>query len=262
MIKFKHLLRNIIKKVILFFLNDFLIKKYLCNKKFPFHNSNFLLSITVENLNENPNLITKYHKIFNNDFQEIFWNSKIGKKWHHNIESSSLINEYFDLIIMSIKNKYLQSVLDVGCGFGLLTYKLSRKFKECSFLGIDISKNAINYAKSKYTNENLIYTQIPLRNIDKTYDLIISINTIDYIDPNNISDFINKMIMFSNQLIIITSLRGVAFHEFLDLKNTLKITRYDIGFVHPVTKILSGLKIDYNIKKCGIDSVLINIPKL
>lgn len=260
--KFKYLFRKKIKYLILFFLRDFLIINYLKNRKFPLHNSRFLISITVENLNENPNLISKYHEIFKNDFQKVFWNSKIGINWHNNIELGSLKNEYYNLISNHLSLTEFKTILDVGCGFGLLTYRLSNKYPECSFLGIDISKNSIKNAKIKYSNVNLEYSQKTLKDVSKKFDLIICLNTIDYVDPNSIKEFINRMFILSNQIIIITSLRGLSYNEFLNLKDSVKITRYDIGYIHPIYKMLISLHVDFKIKKCGFDSILITISKI
>ena len=57
------------------------------------------------------------------------------------------------------------------------------------------------------------------------------------------------MFILSNQIIIITSLRGLSYNEFLNLKDSVKITRYDIGYIHPIYKMLISLHVDFKIKK-------------
>ena len=44
-----------------------------------------------------------------------------------------------------------KKIIDVGCGLGFTTNELSMQFPEAEVLGIDISKDAIEYARKKFT---------------------------------------------------------------------------------------------------------------
>ena len=263
---FKLFCRKIIKTSILFFFTNALTKRFLENKLFFFNKSNFLLSITVENLNSNPHIIKNYQEKYGKNFQKIFWNSKIAKKWHKDFESSKLIDEYFDLVSGLFTVSDFRYVLDVGCGHGLLTSKLSYKFKNTKFFGIDISENAINEANQNFKCENLEFSLKSFFSIDSKFDFIFSVSAVDYINENEIEKFIFKMLNQSSQFVIISSLRGVNFSDFLKLKNTTSISRYDIGYVHPINRILNSLNQSINLKfkisKCGFDSVFVHVNKI
>lgn len=74
------------------------------------------------------------------------------------------------------------TVLDVGCGNGALTYDVTKKAK--NVLGIDMNENNISIAKADYSRENVNYiygnalTDLP----DKTFDVIILSNVLEHID--------------------------------------------------------------------------------
>lgn len=79
-----------------------------------------------------------------------------------------------------IKNKI---VLDVACGTGYGSYYLI-KIGAKKVIGLDISSDAINYAKNIYKNQNLNFIQgdsinLPFHN--KSFDVITSFETIEHI---------------------------------------------------------------------------------
>lgn len=61
------------------------------------------------------------------------------------------ITKYHDYFIAHITPN--DSVLDIGCGFGILANAVAKKAKRV--VGIDISKSSIAYAKSHYERPNL-----------------------------------------------------------------------------------------------------------
>ena len=48
---------------------------------------------------------------------------------------------------------------ELGCSTGILSYKLSNRFKKinANFVGLDQVENMISFAKNKYQNKNLKY---------------------------------------------------------------------------------------------------------
>lgn len=74
------------------------------------------------------------------------------------------------------------TVLDIGCGNGALTYDVARKAEKV--VGIDLSEQNISIAKRKYSRENIEYihgnalTDLP----DKKFDVIILSNVLEHID--------------------------------------------------------------------------------
>lgn len=74
------------------------------------------------------------------------------------------------------------SVLDIGCGNGALTYDVAKKAKTVT--GIDLNEKNIKIAKDKFSRRNINYihgdalTDLP----DKKYDVIILSNVLEHID--------------------------------------------------------------------------------
>ena len=108
--------------------------------------------------------------------------------------------------MIELLNKNNNSILDVGCASGyLLRYILKNVsgFNTKNYLGVDISKSAIEFAKKKYgitnfrvlDNENLSFNESVL------YDIVYSRDTIQHqVDP---LQFINKLLKLSKNYIVL-----------------------------------------------------------
>tara|TARA_B100000965_G_scaffold227381_1_gene190324 strand:+ start:1351 stop:2007 length:657 start_codon:yes stop_codon:yes gene_type:complete len=70
------------------------------------------------------------------------------------------------------------SILDVGCGKGFMIYDFLKLIPELTIEGIDISEYAIKNSKSEVSNYLKIGDAMNLPYEDKSFDYIISINTI------------------------------------------------------------------------------------
>jgi len=74
------------------------------------------------------------------------------------------------------------TVLDIGCGNGALTYDIAMKAKKV--VGIDLSERNISIAKNMFSRENIEYihgdalTDLP----NETFDIIILSNVLEHID--------------------------------------------------------------------------------
>lgn len=74
------------------------------------------------------------------------------------------------------------TVLDIGCGNGALTYDIAKKAKKV--VGIDLKEQNISIAKRKFSRENMEYvhgdalTDLP----NKRFDVIILSNVLEHID--------------------------------------------------------------------------------
>ena len=84
-------------------------------------------------------------------------------------------------LIKYIKNTNVNSILEIGCGTGILTKKLLSKYKNAKLTVLDISENMIleckkNLIKSNVCTNNIEFICFDGENYsdDKKYDLIIS----------------------------------------------------------------------------------------
>ena len=94
-------------------------------------------------------------KIINVEQSE-YWNKKSGPKWVKNEDAlnerlSILTNELFSRANIKESDK----VLDIGCGGGDTTFRVSRLLGDGGHVvGADISHTLLNHAKSKFSNNN------------------------------------------------------------------------------------------------------------
>ena len=73
---------------------------------------------------------------------------------HNDLNSKNKIS--FIHKLLSIKKTLVSDVLDVGCGMGFTTHELGKFYMNASAVGVDISSDAISYAKEKFKSESFI----------------------------------------------------------------------------------------------------------
>ena len=87
-----------------------------------------------------------------------------------------------------------KSVLDAACGTGYGTAMLAETAS--SAIGIDISEEAIDYAKEHYDGKNVTFvcssvTTLPCR--DQSLDLVVSFETLEHIDEISQTQFLSEI---------------------------------------------------------------------
>jgi SAM-dependent methyltransferase len=114
----------------------------------------------------------------------------------------------FTLKNISIEHK---SILDIGCGIGWTSYEIAKNFPDIKIDAIDLSANSIEIANRLFNLPNLKYQHIDVTSdqfskLNNTYDLIILIDVLEHIAPNEKSKFIKKLsqILNENGMIILT----------------------------------------------------------
>lgn len=83
----------------------------------------------------------------------------------------------------SIRDKFGKTVLDIGCGNGIITCFLASILPESTFLAIDRSANAISIAKEIRTKlglENIVFMQGDYASLDgKQFDTVLALRILD-----------------------------------------------------------------------------------
>ena len=69
-------------------------------------------------------------------------------------------------------------ILDVGCAKGYLLYDLKRQFPQIKIAGVDISEYAVKNAHPEVRSHIKIADAVNLPFPDKSFDLVVSINTV------------------------------------------------------------------------------------
>jgi protein involved in polysaccharide export with SLBB domain len=99
--------------------------------------------------------------------------------------------------------------------------------------------------------------------IDQQYDLLTVFGSCDYISPNQIDAFLERVYnLSSRQIIIVSSLRGIPIQEAQKLVQAVEIKRYDVGYVQPLFHFFSNKKYaTLKFEKMGQDSQIIHLIK-
>lgn len=123
-----------------------------------------------------------------------------------------------------LKGKEKLEILEVGCGYGYLTYSLHSAGH--NILGIDISKNAIKFAESNFGD---YYKVADLKDYkaNKKFDLIISTEVIEHLtNPVEFIDHCLKLLKPNGKIILTTPSK--------DYYNKKVIWKTDLPPVHTV----------------------------
>lgn len=85
----------------------------------------------------------------------------------------------FDKITSGLKPK---NILDIGSNAGIMTVKIADRFPHSRITGVDVFKDAINYAKKRYPGIKFMVADaqtLPFNN--KEFDLIFCLETLEHI---------------------------------------------------------------------------------
>lgn len=108
------------------------------------------------------------------------------------------------------------SVLDVGCGNGLLALHLSRKFPNMQFQGVDISDDAIkqaNIEKEKFPLSENISFYIKETDLSSA-DIVMTTLVCHHLEDDQLVLFLREMYDVARQAVIIHDLHRHRLAEF------------------------------------------------
>jgi ubiquinone/menaquinone biosynthesis C-methylase UbiE len=109
---------------------------------------------------------------------------------HYNAYLCDTLSEWFFHLI----NQPI-SILDFGCGDGLLTNFMHRAFFNARIIGIDNNATTVQENQKRYpsisfvTNSNSI---LPFK--DSSFDLIYTINVLHHIQPHDLKQTVNELL--------------------------------------------------------------------
>lgn len=89
------------------------------------------------------------------------------KQWNEPKESTKAFWEFFSNELSTSK-----SIIDIGAGAGAATYYLANKYSRTNFIGVDYSKELIDYAKKtsrEFNLTNLSFDTGDWFNLDKKW---------------------------------------------------------------------------------------------
>ena len=101
-----------------------------------------------------------------------------------------------DHIIKKLDLKEGQKVLDIGCGWGGLSFEIAKQ-KKCEVTGISLSENQINYCNKKVVklglNNQVNFQLIDYRNIKGNFDRVVSVGMFEHVGKKFYSAFFKSV---------------------------------------------------------------------
>ena len=88
-----------------------------------------------------------------------------------------------------------QSVLDIGCGWGGMASHIYKK-SNANVVGVTLSEEQIAYAKQRKIDEKLDKVEYRLqdyRNVNETYDRIVSVGMFEHVGTSHYQEFFSKV---------------------------------------------------------------------
>lgn len=119
-----------------------------------------------------------------------------NKIWQ-NYDSTGFISKKVEFIKKIIPFD-VNSIIDLGCGNGLITNELNELYNRV--VGVDISKEALSFIKGKSICCNC--NSIPVEN--NSFDLVFSSEMLEHLENDTLSTTIEEMKRISSKYILIT----------------------------------------------------------
>ena len=158
----------------------------------------------------------------------------------------------FRHLISLIDIKKKDKVLDVGCGFGDLSWYLKKNKINCSYLGIDFIEEFINAANTLYGNNKTKFLKFDInkRKFPKNYDWLI-LSGLFNDKTKNSEKFMYKII----KKMFLSSRKGIVFNglsKYVDYEDKKLFYTYPDKILKFCISNLSKyviLKTNYQLKK-------------
>jgi SAM-dependent methyltransferase len=98
------------------------------------------------------------------------------------------------------------SLLDVGCGPGILIYELGQMYPDVKFHGIDISTFVLEIAKEKNPGAIFQVHDITKGHLNKKFDLVTCVDVIEHIDDDVTA--LKNLSMMTEKYLIVGTIQG------------------------------------------------------
>jgi len=133
-----------------------------------------------------------------------YWTER-GRVYQKEFVHSEESQEEEKALIDYLKTLSFDTVLEFGCGFGRITKILLENFPIKKYVAFDLSPDQISNAKKlckDFKNINFHVSTIQDFKIDEKFDLVIGIEVLLHVPPDNIEQTMNELSSFSKHHII------------------------------------------------------------
>lgn len=143
----------------------------------------------------------------------------VKKRFSRNLktykDNSVVQNKMADKLVEMIRFQP-KKILELGCGSGLLTEKLIKKFNTTTYDAIDIVEDCEKYIKEISSNINFYHSDIETFNFQDKYDLIIS---------NAVFQWVEDLPLFIEGLKKCLTPNGILLFSTFGTDNLLEISK-------------------------------------
>lgn len=148
---------------------------------------------------QNPRVKSKYVSIYYKD--EVYWGSDLDRMGK-DVSYKNNRSEKYDYIFKNINPDIKGSVLDVGCGTGLLLSSFKKRGWEVK--GIDTSKNIVNYANRTFNVNAHVADLKSFKSGNKRYDLVTMTHVLEHVyEPLKDLKKIQKLLKKDGSLVLV-----------------------------------------------------------
>jgi 2-polyprenyl-3-methyl-5-hydroxy-6-metoxy-1,4-benzoquinol methylase len=131
-----------------------------------------------------------------------------GEEYEDYVRDKKIFQENFGQRIKTLEKfipaHKLKRILEIGCAYGFFG-ELAKKRWRCSYLGIDIAEDAVNYAANILKLDAIRSDYLDIDNTQLEFDTCIMLDVIEHLpDPGTIVNKISKEISKGGYLVITT----------------------------------------------------------
>jgi 2-polyprenyl-3-methyl-5-hydroxy-6-metoxy-1,4-benzoquinol methylase len=153
---------------------------------------------------------------------------------------SILLREHVARYRFALEHAEGKKVLDVACGVGYGSYILAAKAR--NVVGLDISKDAIDFAKLNYSAPNMEFTVSDVLSIpfdDKSFDLIVAFEIFEHLaDTQKFLNELKRVYKDGGMIILSTPNRD---YPKSTVENPFHLKEYDLDeFTNEIRNVFPG----------------------
>lgn len=147
-----------------------------------------------------------------------------------------------------------KKIIEVGCSVGNISH-VFEKFKNVEYLGIDLDKNVVRYAKKHFAKKNFNFEVIDFKKINKKYDYVLFSGLFHHIDDDLVVDYMShakKLLTHNGKIVVYDPVFGDNDPLFYRLfEKYLEVGKW-VRRPEPLKRLIlkaGGLKIEFEEEK-------------
>jgi len=146
-----------------------------------------------------------------------------GERYINNVDNAQISYEHWHRYFYATQFVHGKDVLDVACGEGYGADLMAQTAR--TVVGIDISQEAIDFARGHYPRNNISFVQgaaesIPLNGV-KMFDVAVSFETLEHLDAASQESFLNEIrrLLKDEGIFIISTPNKLLYSDMPKYKN-------------------------------------------